>query len=139
MRIRNLKPKRKAPVDFVYRFALRPAPFQVLRSYSHGENAAEDRRRWKKIRPAPFKKFSDPFLARRRGNVQRKTALGSKTAIPRLQGFRRVCGNLDPENVPQIEVTRSLPAGWMGPADRHADSSYGAGAFIFRVPACARN
>ncbi|CAM6010364.1 unnamed protein product [Sphagnum balticum] len=85
------------------------------------------------------KSFQILFSPGERGKVQRKTALGSKTAIPRLQGFRRVCGNLDPENVWPIEVTSSLPAGWMGPADRHADSSYGAGAFIFRVPACARN
>jgi len=86
-----------------------------------------------------LKSFQSLFSPGERGKVQRKTALGSKTAIPRLQGFRRVCGNLDPENVSPIEVTSSLPAGWMGPADRHAHSSYRAGAFIFRVPTCARN
>jgi hypothetical protein len=83
-----------------------------------------------------LKSFQILFSWGERGKVQRKTALGSKTALQRL---RRVSGNLDPENVSPIEVTSSLPAGWMGPADRHAHSSYGAGAFIFRVTTCARN
>jgi hypothetical protein len=99
------------------------------------ESAAEYRHRWKKIRPAPFKKFSDPILAGRARQSAKKNSAGKQNcAIPRLQGLRRVCGNLDPENVSPIEVTSSLPAGWMGPADRHARSSYGAGGVHLPCP-----